>query len=96
MDFPAHQVHHRRVNETMALNRGFAGKGGGNDVDSEMAALARSGMTGMSGAVVHDSQALRFERGAQSLLDQGHPIAHAGNTWRNGYTSTAANTPAIT
>lgn len=68
----------------MALNRGFAGEGGGDDVDREMATLARTGVTGVSGAVVHDGQALGFERGLQSLLDQGCPVAHAGNTLRNG------------
>ena len=84
MDFPVHQVRYRRVDEAMALNRGFTGESGGDDLDGEMAALSCAGMTGVGGAVVHDGQALGFECGAQPLLDQSHPVAHAGNTWRNG------------
>ena len=96
MDFPAHQVRDRRVDAAMALNRSLASKSAGCDVDSEMAAFARPGMTGVRGAVIHDGQAFRVEGGAQPLLDQGRPVIHAGRTWRNGYTSTVANTPAAT
>ena len=71
MDFPAHQVRHRRVDETVALNRGFTSESGGDDMDSEMATLSRPGVTSVSGAVVHDGQALGFEGGSQPLLDQG-------------------------
>ena len=68
----------------MALNRGFASESAGHDVDGEMAALPRAGVTGVSGAVVRDGQTLGFQRGPQALLDQGHPVAHAGSTLRNG------------
>ena len=84
MDFPAHQVRDRRVNEAMALNRGFAGERSGDDVDGKMAAFSRPGVTGVSSAVVRDGQVLGFQRGPQPLLDQGYPGAHAGSALRNG------------
>ena len=67
-----------------------------DDANRKMAAFARSGVAGVSGAVIHDFQPLGRQRGAQPLVEQGDPVGHAGSTLRKGYTSTAANTPAAT
>lgn len=84
MNVPAQQIRHRRVDQTMTLEGSLTDERGGNDVDGEVAALARAGVAGVSGAVVHDGQAFGGQRGAQPLLDQGDAVAHAGSTLRNG------------
>jgi hypothetical protein len=72
------------VNQAVALNQGLAGESGRDDTDGEVATLARTGVAGVRGAVVHDFEPFGRQSVTKSLLDQGDPIGHAGSTLRNG------------
>ena len=62
-----------------------------------MAATAVASMAGVLGAIVHDFQQLRLQRG-ESLADDGVEIGHvqAGRVLRKGCTVMPAKTPPVT
>ncbi len=84
MNFAAHQVAHRIIDDAMPANRIFAGEGSGNYMNFVMAAVASTGMSSVQMGFILDGQGDRIENG-QSLAEQFDSVGtHAGRTFLNG------------
>lgn len=88
MYFSAHQVADGVINQAVAGDRVLAGKGGGDDVQHEVAAVFRTGMAGVTMRLVFDNERIRSQYG--EALAQQFRRAHAGRAFLNGLTTTLA------
>lgn len=61
MDFSTHQVTRRIINQTMPGNGVFAGKGCGDNLQIEVAAIFRAGMSSMAMRLILDVDGQRLE-----------------------------------
>jgi len=86
----AHQFSGGSIDHSMSLHPRDPFEGRRDNGDVEMAALARAGMTGMSGAVVADFEQRRMQRllecGAQPVDARAHADSpgpeEVGDCWR--------------
>jgi len=93
------QVAKRFVEHAVTRQAAVSGKSGGDDLQAIMTTTAfGTGVAGVACGVVHHLHAKRFQN-AESLLNEGcnvctsvgdTGVAHAGSTFLNGLTFTAA------
>lgn len=96
MDIGLHQIAKRGIHRAMACQRCLATKRGADDTHAEVtASVARTGVAGVTMALVLDLEFERCERTGQAIPDLLDPIAQ-GSTLRNGRTLTSLYTPAAT
>lgn len=92
VDFTLHQIPHRIIDHTMALNWTFAGKLFGNDMDDEVTAAPGTGMTGVFVTFVDDLQLDGVKAGLKPFTDHRDALAVLthGRTFLKGLTLTRA------
>ena len=84
-----HQIAQRVVDDSVSLQRRFAGKLARDDQQAVVPALARTGVAGMLGGIVDKIQ-LQWGQEGESFPQQRFDLCHAGNAFLNGLIVTSA------